>query len=145
MVTQRTGQVSNIVLASLTGILVLAQCGLAAIGYMSWQDARRFEIVTTDDVATLIVLGVSGAVGAVVALVVTIAFARKERGHSLAQLTVVLAYFQVIGVVIALAVVAVAIGAGLDASDVLIGFLAVADGLMCLYVANVSRRRTRPH
>jgi cellobiose-specific phosphotransferase system component IIC len=145
MVTQRNGQVGNVVLASLAGVLVLAQCGLAAIGYVSWRDARRFEIVTTDDVATLIVLGVSGAVGAVVALLVTIAFARKERGHSLAQLTVVLGCFQVIGVVVALAVVAVTIGAALDASDMLVGFLAVADALLCLYVASVSRRRTRPH
>jgi hypothetical protein len=135
---------SRLALSVLTGVLVLADGALAALGVLVW-DARRRGNLTESEAATSIVLGASAAAGALLLLIALIGLARGVRGHPAAQIASVLAWLRLAVVLVAPMVVAILLGlsavAGvLETSAVVV---AVVDALIGLLVTGVAVRRTR--
>jgi len=132
------------VLASLTGILVLADAGLAALGVTVW-NAHRHGHLTGAEAATFMLLGASAAIGAVVYLFTLIALARGTHGRGLARLASRLAWLRTAGVVIALIafVILIGVSAIAGALETFGIVLAVLDALAAVYVTGVAVRRTR--
>jgi uncharacterized membrane protein (DUF485 family) len=131
------------VLASLTGILVLAEAGLAALGVTIW-NAQRHGHLTGAEAATFVLLGASAAVGAVVYLLGLIALARGAQGRELARLASSLAWLRTAGVLIALIAFVLLIGTSAIAGilETFGAVLAVLDALVAVYVTGVAVRRT---
>jgi cytochrome bd-type quinol oxidase subunit 2 len=144
MTTAQTEGRRNLVLASLTGILVLADGGLAALGAMVWNAQRRGDLTGTQ-AATFILLGVSAALGAVVLLLVLIALARGGRGRRAARLASGLAWLRMATVLIALTTIAIRLGISATAGffETFGAAVAVADAVIALIVTGVAVRRTR--
>jgi hypothetical protein len=144
MTTARNERQGNGVLASMTGLLVLADAGLTAIGLLVW-NAQRGGHLTGAEAATFILLGASAAVGVVVLALATVALARRTRGYELARVASGLAWLRVAGVVVALA--AIAIGLGLSAIAGLFQTFGAAvtliDAFAAVFVTGVAVRRTR--
>jgi hypothetical protein len=130
-------------LAALTGILVLADAGLAALGATVW-NAQRHGHLTGAEAATFILLGASAALGAVVYLITLIALARGARGSGLARLASRLAWLRTAGVIITLIafVILISISAIAGALETFGAVLAVLDSLTAAYVTGVAVRRT---
>lgn len=131
------------VLAALTGILVLADAGLAALGATVW-NAQRHDHLTSAQAATFILLGASAALGAVVYLFTLIALARGAQGHGLARFASRLARLRAAGVIIALIAFVILIGISVIAGalETFGAVLAVLDALAAAYVTGVAVRRT---
>jgi hypothetical protein len=138
------GRPGNALLATVTGVVVLAEAGLAAIGYSAWTSLDDAGVAARD-VAALTVAGASAAVGALVALLILIALARGLRGHRLAQVAAVLAGLRAAGVVVALGAVGMVLGldAVIGTNVWLASGLAAGDALAGLVLAAVGMRRTR--
>jgi hypothetical protein len=133
----------NLVLASLTGVAVLADGGLAALGLLIW-NAYRTDHLTAAEAATFVVLGVSAVAGAVVLLLTSIALARGRRGHGTAKLAYGLAWLRLFAVIIALLVVAARLGASavVGLSETFGAILAAGDAALALGGTAVAVRRT---
>lgn len=144
MTPARTEGRRSLVLASLTGTLVLADGGLAAIGLMVWAAHRRGDL-TAPESATFILLGVSAVVGAVVLLLTVIALARGVQGRGLARVASALAWLRMAGVIIALMAIAVRLGVSAIAGffETSGAVVAVAESAGVLIVTGVAVRRTR--
>lgn len=131
------------VLASLTGILVLADAGLAALGATVW-NAQRHGNLTGGEAATFMLLGASAALGAVVYLFTLIALARGAQGRGLARFVSRLAWLRTAAVIITLIafVILIGISAIAGALETFGAVLAVLDALAAVYVTGVAVRRT---
>lgn len=138
------GRGGSPVLASLTGILVLADAGLAVLGVTVW-NAQQNGHLTGAEAATFMLLGASAALGAVVYLVTLIALARGGHGHGLARFASRLAWLRTAGVIIGLFafVLLIGISAIAGALETFGAVLAVLDAFAAVYVAGVAVRRTR--
>jgi hypothetical protein len=138
------GRRSNVALAVLTGILVLADAGLAALGALVWRAHQRGDL-TGSEAATFALLGVSAAVGAAVLLVAAGALVRGVRGHRLAGFTSVVSWLRVVAVVIALMVITIRLGTSAVAGllETFGAVIAVGEALMVVFVSTVAVRRTR--
>jgi hypothetical protein len=143
MTTAGTGRRGNLVLASLTGILVVADGVLAAIGWMVWSAQRRGNL-SGPEAATFILVGASAAVGAVALLLALIAVTRGSRGHRAARFASALAWLRLAGVIIALIAMAIRLGISAIAGpfETFGAVVAVADALFALIVTGVAVRRT---
>jgi hypothetical protein len=134
----------SLLLAGLTGMLVLAEVALAALGWMVWAAERRGDL-TGPEAATFILLGVSAVLGAVVLLTALVALARGASGRGAARMASALGWLRMAGVVIALVVVTIWLGVSAIAG-VLQSFgavIALADAVIALIVAGVAQRRIR--
>jgi hypothetical protein len=134
----------RVALASLTGVLVLAEGGFAAIGLLVWNGHRTGHL-STAEAATFTLLGASAAAGAVIMVLALIGLARGFRGHGIARLAATLAWLRLAGVIIALVAIATAFG-----TSAIVGtfptfgaVVAVADAILALIVTGVAVRRTR--
>ncbi|MDY7087735.1 MAG: hypothetical protein SYR96_21840 [Actinomycetota bacterium] len=132
----------NSALAALTGLMALADAGLALLGLLIWNAYRR-DNLTGSEAATFTLLGVSAAIGTLILLTAAIGLARHSQGAT--RLATTLAGFRTAAIVGALAVIAIQIG-----SSALAGLLettgavvAVFDALIALWVTAVAARRTR--
>jgi hypothetical protein len=138
------GRPGNLVLASLTGILVLAEGGLAALGLLV-RNAQQRGNLTSTEAATFVLLGTSAAVGAVVLFLALVALARGPKGHSLARVASGLAWLRLAGVIAALMVIAIQLGVAAVAGmlETFGAAVAVLDALIAVIVTGVAVRRTR--
>ncbi len=138
------GRGSDLATACLTGVLILVDAGLAALGLLVW-DGRQRGNLTGPKSATFILLGASAAVGAVLLLLTLVALARGRHGYGMARFAAGLAWLRVATVV--LAVVAIAVTRGLPAFAGLLPAVGASvagfDAVMALVVASVAVRRTR--
>jgi hypothetical protein len=134
----------NVVLAALTGILVLADCGLAALGWMILAAERRGDL-TRPESATFILVGASAVLGAVVMLIALVALARGPSGHRAARTAAALAWLRTAGRVIALVAVTIWLGAPAIAGLLPTpgAVIALIDAVIALIVTGVAERRTR--
>jgi len=141
--TARTDGRGSLVLASLTGVLVLADGGLAALGLMVWNALRRGNL-TGPEAATFTLLGASAAVGVVVLLLALIALARGARGRGVARFGATLAWLRMAGVITALMAIAVRLGASSVAGvfETSGAVVALADAVGALIVTGVAVRRS---
>ena len=131
-------------LASLTGILVVADGGLAALGWTVWSAERRGDL-SGPEAATFILLGASAVLGALVMLIALIALARGVPGHGAARTASALAWLRMAGVFIALIAITIRLGVSAIAGvlETFGAIIAVADALIALIVTGVAVRRTR--
>jgi len=143
MTTPPAARGGSPVLASLTGILVLADAGLAALGATVW-NAQRHGHLTGAEAATFMLLGASAALGAVVYLFTLIALARGAQGRGLARFASRLAWLRTAAVTIALIafVILIDISAIAGALETFGAVLTVLDALAAAYVTGVAVRRT---
>lgn len=144
MNTARNEGRGSLLLAALTGILVLADGGLVGLGLMVWNAQRRGNLTGTE-AATFTLLGASAAVGAVVLLLALIALARGARGRGVARLASMLAWLRAAGVIIVLMAIAIRLGGSAIAGvfEMSGAVVAVADSVGALLVTGVAARRTR--
>jgi hypothetical protein len=128
-------------LAALTGLLVLADAGLAAIGLLVW-NAYRGDNLTGAEAATFVLLGVSAAIGALVLAAAAAGLVRGERG--IARAAAVLARLRAGALVVALVIVAVRVGGSALAGllETTGAIVAVGDAVIALWVTGVAVRRT---
>jgi hypothetical protein len=133
----------NLVLASLSGVLVVADAAFAAISLVIFH-AYRADDLTGAESATFIVLGASALAGMLVLLLALIALARGRRGHGVAKLASGLAWLRLLAVIIALLVVAARLGtsAVVGLIETFGAVLAVGDAILALGVTAVAVRRT---
>ena len=131
-------------LVALTGLLVAAEAGLAAVGLLVANAYRRDDL-TGAEAATFVLLGASAAVGALVLLLAAIGFARGGSGHGTARGAAVLARLRAGAVLVALVVIALRLGGSALAGllETTGALVAVADALVALWVTGVAVRRTR--
>jgi hypothetical protein len=145
MTSSPAGRGSSLTLASLTGVLVLADACLAALGLLVW-NAQRTGGLTDPEARIVVLLGASAAAGAGLLLLCLAALARGGRGHGLARFASGLAWCRLATVIIA--PVAVALSLGLSAvsglPEAVGAAVAVLDALLALIVAGAAARRTRP-
>ncbi|MFI7546964.1 hypothetical protein [Actinoplanes sp. NPDC049599] len=130
-------------LATLTGILVLTDAALAALGLLVWNGHRRGNL-TGPESATFILLGASAAAGAAVLLLAAVALARGGRGHPAARFASGLAGLRVLAVIVALFTIALLTGA-----SAIVGVLQTTgavvtafEALTTLFITRVAVRRT---
>jgi hypothetical protein len=135
-----------VVRAWLTGLLVCCDVAVVAIVGLVWSAQARGQ-VTGAEVATLDLLGISAAVGVVIlalALAATVAVLRGRSGRGTAATAWLLAWLRLVAVLVA--VVAIAVIAGLDAVIGLVetfaAGLAVLDAAVAVAVAGTARRLT---
>jgi hypothetical protein len=144
MTISPAGRGSDLATACLTGVLILVDAGLAALGLLVWDGRQRGDL-TGPEAATFILLGASAAAGAVLLLLALVALARGGHGYGLARFAAGLAWLRVATVV--LTVVAIAVARGLPTFAGLLpavgASVAVFDAVMALVVAGVAVRRTR--
>ena len=143
MTAARPPRQGSLLLASLTGILVLADVGLAAIGLLVWNAQRRGDL-TAAEAATFTLLGASAAAGAVVLLLALIALVRGPRGHGIARLAAGLAWLRLAAVIVTLAVIAIRLGgAAIAGTFATFGaVVTVAEAVIVLIVTGAALRRT---
>jgi hypothetical protein len=139
MTAERPGTLG---LALLTGMLALADGTLAALGLLIWHALWRGDLAGTE-AATLLLLGASAAVGALVYVLALLALAR---GHQGARSTSALALLRVAGVLVALVLITVRFGVDAIAGPIETfgAVVAVAEVLGALTVTRVISRRTVP-
>lgn len=144
MATRPAVHPRSLALSVLTGILVLTDGALAALGVLVFTAHRRGNL-TTVEAATSVALGASAAAGVLVLLLALIGLARGVPGHRAAQIAAVLAWLRLTGVFICLATIAVLLGiaALAGALETAAAVIAVADALIALPVTGVAARRTR--
>jgi len=137
MTSERPGTLS---LAVLTGMLALADGALAALGLLIWNALWRGDLTGTE-AATLLLLGGSAAVGALVYVLALLALARGRQG---ARSTSALALLRVAGVLGALVLIPVRFGFDAIAgpTETFGAVVALAEVLGALTVTRVIRRRT---
>ena len=129
-------------LAALTGLLVLADAGLAVVGLLVANAYRRDDL-TGSEAATFVLLGVSAAVGVLVLLTAAAGFARGDRRT--ARAAAVLARVRAGAVIVALLVIAIRLGGSALAGllETAGAVFALADAAVALAVTGVAVRRTR--
>ncbi|GID32470.1 hypothetical protein [Paractinoplanes brasiliensis] len=132
----------NSALSALTGLMALADAGLALLGLLIWNAYRR-DNLTGSEAATFTLLGVSAAVGALILLTAAIGLARHSQGAT--RLATALAGLRTAAVVVALAVIAIQIGGSALAGllETTGALVALFDALIALWVTAVAARRTR--
>ena len=141
--TTAPAQGRSILMASLTAVLVLTDCGLTALGWTVW-NAYRHGDYTGPEVATFALFGASAVLGAVVLLAALIALARGTAGHAAARFASGLAWLRLAGVLIALAVIVIRFGAS-GIAGLLQTFgaaVALVDAFIAVIVAGAAVRRT---
>lgn len=133
----------NSALAALTGLMALADAGLALLGLLVW-NAYRGDHLTGSEAATFTLLGVSAAIGALILLTAAFGLARNSQG--ITRLATTLAGLRVAAVAVALAVIAIQIGGSALAGvlETTGAVVAVFETLITLWVAAIAARRTRP-
>ncbi|GGN96449.1 hypothetical protein GCM10010112_87710 [Actinoplanes lobatus] len=143
MTAARTERPSNVLLAVMSAVVAFADGVLAVLGATAWLGYRDGGF-SGAEAAPFIVMGVSAAVGGVLALLAMIAFLRGRRGQGLARALVNLAWLRLGAVVIALAVVALTHSAATVAVFSMFGIaVAVGDAVGGLIVTGAALRRTR--
>jgi hypothetical protein len=143
MTRAETGR-RNVAMASLTGILVLLDAALTAIGLLVW-NAHRHGHLTGPEAATFIVVGGSAVVGAVVLLLALTALTRGARSHPTARVASALSWLRAAAVIIALTGVVIGLGVAAIAGALQTfgAAVAVADAVFGLIVTDAAMRRTR--
>ncbi|MEU4157788.1 hypothetical protein [Actinoplanes sp. NPDC026670] len=134
----------NAMLIIMIVVVALAECLLALLGAMAWQ-GRRDGGFTPEEAMPFTVMGLSAAVGVLLAMFAIVALLRGPRGQGLARVTAGLAWLRLGGVILALTVGALtfgvsAVAAAFPAFGVV---LAVGDAIGGLVVAGAAVRRTR--
>ncbi|GAB1644271.1 hypothetical protein [Krasilnikovia sp. MM14-A1259] len=134
----------RIAAAALTGLLILVDGALTAIGLLVRSGQQRGNLSRTE-AATFVLVGASAGVGMVILLLAMVALARGTRGHSLAKAASASAWLRTAGVIIAL--IAIAISRGIAAIAGLFesfgAAVALFDALIAVFATNVAERRTR--
>ncbi|BEL01932.1 hypothetical protein Q0Z83_001230 [Actinoplanes sichuanensis] len=139
MTATSTNHSGNTLLAVLGIVAALADGMLAALGALAWE-AYQDGAFTAAEAGPFIVMGVSGAVGAVIGLLAMIALLRGGHGRGLARATCELTWLRVGAVVIALLVLALVVGVA--AAGVFGMVLAVGDACGGLVVTRVAARQS---
>jgi hypothetical protein len=134
----------SLALASLTGVLILADGAFAAIALIVRNVYRDGNLTRTES-ATFILLGASALIGIVILFLALIAFARGGRGLGTAKLASALAWLRLAAVIIAIAVIAIRLGnaAVVGLFETFGALLAVGDAIVALVVASVAMGRAR--
>jgi hypothetical protein len=144
MTATRSSGASNRVLGSLTILLILADAAFIVICSIVWR-AYRDGSIAAADAAAFTLLGVSAAVSAAILAVAATALFRGARGDRLAQAATGLAGLRLVGLAVAVAVIAVTLGlsavAGPAGTFAII--LAGGEALAVLLATGVALRRTR--
>jgi hypothetical protein len=128
-------------LAALTGVLVLADAGFAALSLLVWSLHRQGNVETVE-AATFALAGISAVLGAIVLLLALTALARGR--PATARVAVSIAWLRALAVVVAVCVIAVALGVSavagmLQTTGV---FIALFDASLGVFVAGTALRRT---
>jgi hypothetical protein len=140
MTAARTEKTSNTLFAIMIIVYALADAGLAAMGAIAWRSYRDGDF-TAAQAGPFIVMGVSAAAGAILAILAMIALLRGERGQGLARGTLNLTWLRLGAVLIALAIVALTVG--VSATGMFGMVLAIGDALAGFVVTGTATRRTR--
>jgi hypothetical protein len=135
-----------VVRAWLTGLLVCCDVAVVAIVGLVWSAQARGQ-VSSADVATLDLLGISAAVGVVIlamALAATVAVLRGRNGRGIAATAWSLAWLRLAAVLVALVAIAVVAGLGavIGLVETFAAGLAVLDAAVAVAVAGTARRLT---
>jgi hypothetical protein len=140
MTAARTEKTSTTLLAVMIIVYALAETGLAAMGAIAWRSYRDGDF-TAVQAGPFIVMGASAAAGTILAILAMIALLRGERGRGLARGTLNLTWLRLGAVFIALAIVALTVGA--SATGMFGMVLAIGDALAGFVVTGAVTRRTR--
>ena len=143
MSTPPAGLRSNLVLASLSVIVAVADGGLAAIGWLTF-NAHRHGHLSASEAAPFTLLGASATVGLIVTVLAAVALTRGARGRGTARVASGLAWTRTAGVIAALIVIPLWLGGAaiigmLETFGVL---LTAIDTIGALIVAGIAVRRT---